>query len=136
MGPGFPSGLRTGGQRGSECGEPPLTVGQEPASHLVLVLSKGLQNQAQVPHRTLLHTLPVCCETRPGSGDRGPATCSASPLPLDTHPWEQPLEGQAQGRGGRTVILDWLLRVGEDHPGGLASASLMGKGLGLGEATG
>ena len=49
MGPGFPSGLRTGGQRGSERGEPPLTVGQEPASHLVLVLSKGLQNQAQVP---------------------------------------------------------------------------------------
>ena len=47
-----------------------------------------------------------------GSRDRGPATLPASPLPWDTHTWEQPPRGQAQARGGGTVILDCLVRGG------------------------
>lgn len=91
-------------------------------------------NQAQVP--PLPPTESTVCVQWDSARVRGqrPSTPNL-PQPWDPRTWEQPRRGQAQGPGSSTVILDWLLEVGEDHLGGLAGAWVKPGCLGLGEAT-
>ena len=92
------------------------TVGKEPASHSVLMLSKGPENQAWAPFLALCLTQPVCGGTGRGQGTEAqlpsqPPHCPGTPTPGRSLPGDKP-------RARVAALSSWTALCGLGEEGG------------------